>query len=479
MMANNGLNRVVGYLRQVAGPGGVSTLDGPQLLKSFVEEGNGAALEELVWRYGGMVLRVCRRHLRNHHDVEDAFQATFLVLVRRARSIRKGQSINSWLYKVAYRVALRMRQQAARRANVEALLFSSRLLETDVPAGMVDLELAVFEELNRMREKYRLPLVLCYLKGLTTAQAAEQLGCPQGTIHSRLSAARDQLRKRLIHRGLTLPAAGLATLFCATANAAVVPARLVAATIRTAVLSQSGKALVGGAAPQVTALAEGVLKSMSMTKLRRAGAVLVALCAVSLGLGQIAPLVFGDKPGGKASLVQGSADAIEVPPETQAGLGIQIGLIKGRAEVPPSLLKMAGVLKYDQDHLFVIHSRFPGELAEVRLVTDADDPKLPPRNRQISYGDKFKQGDLLAVIWSKQLGAARAALVDAVRAVRLSKDTQDCLNRLYQQGSISYAALKGGERQLATDMIALRTAERSLLMWKLTEKEIDDIKEGN
>jgi len=477
-MADKGLNRVVEYLRRAAGPKGASALADSQLLERFVEEGDAAAFEVLVWRHGGMVLHVCRRHLRRHHDVEDAFQATFLVLVRRARSIRKGQSLSSWLYKVAYRVAVRARREAARRIDVEESLLARQVPEASTHVSKADLSLVVLEELNRLREKYRLPLVLCYLKGLTTAEAAKQLGCPEGTIHSRMSAARDQIRKRLTRRGFTLPAAGLGTLFCTSADAAVVPARLVTAAMQTVLAAKSGKALVGGAAPKIVALAEGVLKSMLMTKLRLGGLALVALCVISVAVGQLMPVVFADKQGtsAKASLVRGQTDTIILPPEASTPLGIQLGTIKARGEAQGLVLKLAGTLNYDTDRLFIIRSRFPGEVAEVRQVVDTDDPKKPQRVRPIRLGDKFKQGDLLAIIWSQQLGAARAAMVDAICAQRLSQDTFARYEDLYQKGSMTLASLKAAERQVQADSNTLLTAERSLRMWKLDNREIDEIK---
>jgi RNA polymerase sigma factor (sigma-70 family) len=476
-MADKGLNRVVEYLRRAAGPKGASALADAQLLERFVEEGDSAAFEILVWRHGGMVLHVCGRHLRRHHDVEDAFQATFLVLVRRARSIRKGQSLSSWLYKVAYRVALRARRETARRADIEESLLTGPSPEAGTPACRADLSLVVLEELNRLREKYRLPLVLCYLKGLTTAEASKQLGCPQGTIHSRMSAARDQLRKRLARRGFTLPAAGLGTVFCTSADAAVVPARLVTAAIQTAMHVQSGKALVGGAAPKVVALAEGVLKSMFMTKLRLGGAAFAALCVISVAVGQLMPVVFADKPGtgAKASLVGGRTDTLALPLEASTRLGIQIGTIQPRGEAQRQVLNLIGTLNYDPDSLFIVRSRYPGEVAEVGLVVDAANPKNP-RPRPVRFGDKVKQGDVLAVLWSQQIGAARAAMVDAICALSLSQDTLTRYKDLYEKGAMTLSSLKVAERQVQADSNTLLTAERSLRMWKLDNREIDEIK---
>jgi cobalt-zinc-cadmium efflux system membrane fusion protein len=178
----------------------------------------------------------------------------------------------------------------------------------------------------------------------------------------------------------------------------------------------------------------------------------------------------------------GKDQGLRLSAETVAGLGIEpkkVILAEKERPLPPQI----GTLNYDIDRLFTIRSRFPGELAEVRMVEDTDNhvyskPGEYPKKveRMLRFGDKVKQGDLLAVVWSQQLGAAKAALVDAVNALRLSKDTLKRYEELYQKGAMSLAALKAAERQLQGDTSSLLTAERSLLMWKLTNKEIEDIK---
>jgi membrane fusion protein, heavy metal efflux system len=144
---------------------------------------------------------------------------------------------------------------------------------------------------------------------------------------------------------------------------------------------------------------------------------------------------------------------------------------KGQA-LPPQI----GTLNYDNDRLFVIRSRFPGELAKIRTVLDSDGSISPTRERPLRFGDKVKQGDLLAVIWSQQLGSAKAAMVDAISGLRLSQDNLRRHEELFRNGAMTLATLKADERQVQADSNTLLTAERSLKMWKLTGKEIDEIK---
>src|SRR5262249_48128930 len=154
----------------------------------------------LVRRHGPLVLGVCRRVLRDRHAAEDAFQATFLILLRRARSLDRRGSVASWLYTVAYHVALRARADAARRPP------PARPVPQPPEAGWADLQPVLDEELGRLPDSYRAVVVLCYLEGKTNVEAARLLGWPVGTVKGRLARARDLLRARLTRRGITLSA---------------------------------------------------------------------------------------------------------------------------------------------------------------------------------------------------------------------------------------------------------------------------------
>jgi RNA polymerase sigma factor (sigma-70 family) len=266
---------LVRFIRRLAGadPGP----DG-QLVQRFAASRDEAAFAALVQRHGSMVLGICQRLLNDAHDAEDAFQATFLVLARKADSIRRHASVASWLYGVAYRTATKARVAAARRRAAERQAAPVRSAEPDSAQEALwrDLRPVLDEELERLPEKCRAPVVLCYLEGKTTEEAALTLGCPRGTLLSRLAWARERLRARLTRRGVTLSAGSLATALTQNAEAALAPA-LLSLTVQAATRN--------AASPEVVALAEGVFRTMRTSKVRvMAGLLLAASVLAGTGL---------------------------------------------------------------------------------------------------------------------------------------------------------------------------------------------------
>jgi RNA polymerase sigma factor (sigma-70 family) len=261
------------YLRRLLGPPSGGGLTDAQLVERFVAERDEAAFEVLLWRHGPMVLAVCRRLLRHEQDAEDAFQATFLVLARKAASIGRRQAVGAWLHRVAGRVALRARALAAKRAAAPADAADLAAPETSEPLR-ADLRRALDEEVGRLPEKYRAPFVLCYLDGKTNEEAARELGCPKGTVLSRLAWARQRLRERLTRRGLALSAGLLGALAPSPAPAALVEAALHAA------LPAAGQTAVSGT---VAALAQGALRAMLWTRITFAAGCVLAVAALGAG----------------------------------------------------------------------------------------------------------------------------------------------------------------------------------------------------
>jgi RNA polymerase sigma factor (sigma-70 family) len=259
-----------------------------QLLQRFVQGRDESAFELLVWRHGPMVLGVCRRLLRDEHDAEDAFQATLLILARKAGSIGKRESVGSWLYKVAYRVALRAREGALRRAQRERPVAELPAIIDPHPAGAGADELrpVLDEELSRLPEKQRAPVVLCYLEGLTNEEAAHQLRCPIGTIKTRLAQARRLLGERLARRGLSL---------AVVMPASAPPAALVGTTVRAATLVAAGNVSAAALSVPVACLMEGVLRAMMVTKVKWAAVVLAAGLAVA-GVGTASFRALAEEP---------------------------------------------------------------------------------------------------------------------------------------------------------------------------------------
>ena len=255
--------------------GVVGDLSDGQLVQRFLnadDEVDHAAFTARVDRHGPMVLGVCREVLGNTHDAQDAFQATFLVLARKAASVRKTDSVASWLHGVALRVAVRAKAHATRRRVYERRSAVMRAAEFASERGSPECWPELHEEIARLPQHYREPVVLCYLEGLSTEAAALRIGCPKGTVLSRLSRARERLRGRLDRRGLGLPAVGLAANLTLTVRTAL-PARLLDTTVR-ASLSFAGRlpAEATFASATATTLARGMLYTMTVSKLAILGA---------------------------------------------------------------------------------------------------------------------------------------------------------------------------------------------------------------
>jgi RNA polymerase sigma factor (sigma-70 family) len=256
------------------------TLTDAQLLERFVKQRDEPAFAALLVRHGPMVLGVCRQLVRDAQEAEDAFQATFLVLARKAAVIRRQPLLASWLYGVAYRVAIRLRGQTARRRTREQRDVDLTTLAAADDCAYSDVRPLVHEEVGRLPDKYRSAVILCYLEGKTNEEAALQLRWPVGSVKSRLARARDLLRTRLTRRGLTL-SAGLLTTELVLNKASASPT-LVDATIRGAALFAAGDAVAGGLiSARAVALSYGVLRTMILTKAKILA--VLALTVVMLG----------------------------------------------------------------------------------------------------------------------------------------------------------------------------------------------------
>ena len=272
-----------------ATPPDVAGLPDGELLGRYLADRDSAALEALVRRHGGMVLGVCRRVLGDPHDADDAFQATFLVFVRKADAVRPRDLVGPWLYGVATRTALKARALAAKRRAREKQV--DVLPDVAAPAGPAAADwLPLLDgEVERLPAKYRLPVVLCELQGHSRAEAARRLRVPEGTRSSRLARARALLRRRLARRGAGAAAVlGAVALFPRDA-AASVPAALAETTVRAATAFAAGTA-AGPTTPAVL-LAMAVLAGLRRARLARVAAVLVGLCVLSGVAGFMYPRV--------------------------------------------------------------------------------------------------------------------------------------------------------------------------------------------
>jgi RNA polymerase sigma factor (sigma-70 family) len=275
-MATAPLHTVLGYLRATsarrADPGDAVALE------RFIAHREEAAFAAILRQHGPMVLAVCRRILHGDHDAEDAFQATFLVLARKAGSIGKRQALASWLHGVALRTALKRRNQLARRRKYERQAVPMDRVEPEPEVVWTDLRRVLDEEVNRLPEKYRAAVVLCYLEGRTYDAAAQRLGCSRGTLSTRLTHARGLLRRALAGRGLALSAGLLAVVLTEHAAPAAVPPLLAAQSLRAALLFADGRGAASAASAPVLTLTQGVLQAMSHGKLTSTLLMVLGVC---------------------------------------------------------------------------------------------------------------------------------------------------------------------------------------------------------
>jgi multidrug efflux system membrane fusion protein len=393
-MSNRQLAGVLTCIRRAAAPGDGGTSDA-ELLNRFVAHGDEAAFELLVWRHRRLVFGVCLRVAGHFHEAEDAFQATFLALAKKGGSIGNREAVASWLYKVAYRAALAARTQRSRRTAREQALGAGGAIAV-LPGAVIspegtELRAVLDEEVNRLPEGFREAVVLCYLEGKTLDQAAVQLGCPRGTVASRLARARERLRRRLVRRGLTLTGAAVATAL-STAESYAAPA---APAIRAAWLWAGGHTAAGlGVPSRVAALAEEALKGMLMRKVTSGVVILTALAgALLLGAGFTAHAgaTAGPEPakGERVAATQSRFAAVRTPVRVQRPLQREIApceVFTGRIEPAPAL---------------ELRSQLSGRIQTVHF----------------KEGENVKKGDVLFEIDPKpfqaSLDAAKANLIQA------------------------------------------------------------------
>jgi RNA polymerase sigma factor (sigma-70 family) len=291
-MGDGQLRPLIDRLMHTVGRDG-GQLSDAQLLERFVQSRDEAAFESLLWRHGPMVLALCQRMLRHRHDAEDAFQATFLVFFRKARSISRRDCVASYLYRVAYRLALKARARAANRADHGPLIDSLPAPEEPDAALAADRRAVLDDALSRLPEKYRAPLVLHYLEGKTVQQTAQAIGCPPGTVSGRLDRARELMRKRLARRGVMLSDAVVPVVLARAGKAEALRAVLASATLD-AVRARAGQPAAAGmawATPRALAESAGRLVAGARWKVVAPLLLLLGLAGLGIGLAgrQVSP----------------------------------------------------------------------------------------------------------------------------------------------------------------------------------------------
>ncbi|HEY7327001.1 MAG TPA: efflux RND transporter periplasmic adaptor subunit [Gemmataceae bacterium] len=407
-MARHNLSTVIRYLQQLTRTSGVNGASDAELLERYVRCRDEAAFELLVWRHGALVFNVCSRILPCQQDAEDAFQATFLAFVRKAGSIRRCGSVASWLYKVAYRVALEARERRRKTAAIEKPGGEILAVQAEDDPLWNDVRPILDEELNRLPERLRQPIVLCYLEGKSNAEAARELGCRLGTVYSRLSRGRELLRQRLQRRGVTMPAAALATALTARATDAA-PAISLVRTAARAALAFADPSATPTVPPRVATLAEGVLRTMFVTKLKITAVMLLVICAAAGGVLTQA----------RTEAPQARAKADDPPPKPAGGdkknsQPIAVKVVKPKKGGQPLMVtRPADVVAAQLQQIVPLVS---GTIKEVR----------------VDIGDAVKKGQVLLVLDAPLLGKeveeaeaslelARAQMEEAEAAAALAE----------------------------------------------------------
>ena len=433
-MLNRQQKVVLPHLCRLIGSGSEGEVPDGDLLERFLSQCDAAAFTVLLRRHGPTVLGVCQRVLNNAHDAEDAFQATFLVLARKARSINRRDSLGNWLYGVAYRVALKARADAVRRRHHERHAASKAESQPGLEPKWDDVRPILDEEVNRLPDKYRRPIVLCYFQGKTYQEAARLLGWPAGTASVRLARARDLLRTRLARRGLALSSGALAVGLAAGTAPAAELCLLAGSTAGAALLWLANPA-APGLSPQVVALTEGVMKAMSAWKLK---ALVGILLVGGLMLGGVSALfrVGGDTlaaadrsaPARGAEPAPDSAGPLGAPPRALAPPA-------GDAARPPQtrigLINMSRVLKGSK--------KTQATQAELRTQAKEVQQKLEPlknevQDLQLRHDDPATPAATREQIAQKIRQLRNQIEDESARAQsRLSKESDEAVVALYRQ----------------------------------------------
>jgi RNA polymerase sigma factor (sigma-70 family) len=420
--------------------GTLSGLGDSQLLERYLTRRDEAAFQALVDLHGPMVLGLCRRVLRDPRDIEDAFQATFLVLVRKAAAIRDRRLLANWLYGVAYRVTRRARTHALRRREREIAVDQLEISAESRAADIDGIGPVLDQELNRLPAKYRAALVLCYFEGHTHDQAADELGCPVGTVRSRLSRGRDLLRQRLTRRGYAPNVAMLGRGWDLPAQVGIeaVPQALISSTVEAAVAIDAFKTMpAGAAAASVLALTQGVLTTMKLAQLKW---IAIAILAASLSAGGVIAVAYaaGQSPKQAGNVEEvavsaGDQEGKSAPPASNVNSPRQIAprdatdpLQSSSGRTTPSA---------DSSRIFEPSNRSIRELeVELKLVLN-DDKRAEELSRRQSISNE-----------ERQLYRGKVVLI-AAKMEGIAEDLSDEIDRLRLEARRKAAELERASAQ--------------------------------
>jgi RNA polymerase sigma factor (sigma-70 family) len=340
-MAAGQLTALLHQIRRLAGARPAGDDADAELLRRFVADRDEQAFTTLVWRHAPLVLGTCRRVLVREVDAEDAFQAVFLVLARKAASVRRGQSLGAWLYRVAYHVAVRARADLARRRRHEREAADVRRTDEQTDDVWRQLRPVLDEELSRLPAKYRDALALCYFEGKTHSEAARELNCPTGSMSWRLARGRELLRRRLVRRGVTLSAGGLAGLLADQGKAAA-SALLVMPTVTAAVRFAAGAAASGRA----VAWANTVLHAMVAGRIKIALGLVLCLGLAVAGADVLSSSTRGDEGPPRTGGEPVTARSVADPPQPNGST--QVRTDRYGDPLPPGAIRRLGSVHFRQ-----------------------------------------------------------------------------------------------------------------------------------
>jgi RNA polymerase sigma factor (sigma-70 family) len=443
---------VLQYIRRIAEPNQARRVSDGTLLDRFITLHDEDAFATLVKRHGPLVMGVGRRMLHDIQDAEDVFQATFLVLVRKARSIGKPECLAQWLYGVAYRTALRARSDAAERRFHECRAAESTDLERDEEFLGRDLRRILDEEIQWLSRSYRDAVVLCYFGGKTKEEAARILGLPVGTVSSRLARARGKLRARLTRRGVAFSGGLLAALLAPQMVEASVSGLLARATTQAALAMAAGQSLAGGlVSTKIASLTEGIVRTMFLFKVKIAAVAVAAALVVGVGAGAV---------GYRTA----SAQDQKADPSMEGRLREEIAQLKkelNRAEQEIERLKQErkdvkvaaqreGALAFVGTELKE-RENVPDD--ELVIVMVGNDKK---KYRRLRVGDRVETNQLLGriddrlardemVIKEKKLAVAEAELVTSEKTRDEAKQRYDTQVQLHKNKSTSLEEVRGAK----------------------------------
>lgn len=444
-MAIGDLGALMSDMEVLFTTGTAAGLTDVQLLERFLSGGAAAgeaAFTALVKRHGPMVLRVCRGELNDDHAAEDAFQATFLILARQARTIRDRASLASWLFGVARRVARRARRDRARRAARErrrASMIEDQARHAPEPPELLP---EIQEEVDRLPERYRAPIVLCDLEGRTHEEAAGQLRIPVGTVKTRLSRGRERLRGRLIRRGLA-PAL-VASALAAPARAAIAKP-LLETTVRAAMQVAAFRA--AGVSATVASLVQGVLRAMFLNKLRTAALFTAASMALLVAVATLSTPVRSESGPERPAPPAAPKPAV-APPQVAEPVEVPVAIAKKSVYRPTA--------------------NQPGTVEPSQRVDVLPTASGPLTRLAVDLGSLVKKGDVLAEIWSPELE------LDLARARASVEQARARIMTARSRFQVSEAAVKTALATVASSEAALKAAEAQVSYRK---KQVERIRQ--